>query len=104
MTNFFDKCYQEQNTAISIVSCKKPRMDDIPNICDGNDKMSKSVWTLGLPSKNIRAHLLLEYCNIQIDVLLSFPIVDLVKSIPLAESCIVFINFLFFQRLPLNYK
>ena len=51
-TNFLDKCYQEQNTAISIVSCKKPRMDDIPNICDGNDKMSKSVWTLGPPSKN----------------------------------------------------
>ena len=52
--------YQEQNTVISIVSCKKPRMDDIPNICDGNDKMSKSVWTSTLPDKKPLLHLLSE--------------------------------------------
>ena len=34
-TNSLDKCYQEQNTVISIVCCKKLGMDDIPNICDG---------------------------------------------------------------------
>ena len=33
-TNSLDKCYQEQNTVISIVCCKKLGMDDIPNICD----------------------------------------------------------------------
>ena len=27
-------------------------MDDIPNICDGNDKMSKSVWTSVRPTKS----------------------------------------------------
>ena len=45
---------------ISIVSCKKQRMDDIPNICDGNDKMSKSVWTSSLADKKPRLHLLSE--------------------------------------------
>ena len=35
-------------------------MDDIPNICDGNDKMSKSVWTSTLPDKKPLLHLLSE--------------------------------------------
>ena len=35
-------------------------MDDIPNICDGNDKMSKSVWTSSLADKKPRLHLLSE--------------------------------------------
>ena len=103
-TNFLDKCYQEQNTAISIVSCKKPRMDDIPNICDGNDKMSKSVWTSTLPDKKPLLHLLSEQnivcpAESKLSERRKCPQESGLKKFPVFLSI-----FVLFQRLPMNYK